>query len=98
MSSLMDDYVESVSAELLETNLTGLFEMLNGEQEKMLQMLYRGSMCDIVYLVETFRARMKHEAHAAAIRSWTPTLEAFATIRAEDERSTAMCRDARVAR
>lgn len=86
MSSPMDDYVESVSAELLETNLTGLFDCLNGEQEKMLQTLYRGSMCDIVYLVETFRARMKHEAKAAAIRSWTPTVEAFATIRAEDGR------------
>lgn len=87
MSSPMDDYVESVSAELLENNLTGLFEMLNGDQELMLQTLYRGSMCDIVYLVETFRARMQHEAQAAAIRSWTPTVEAIATIRAEDGRA-----------
>lgn len=87
MSSLMDDYVESVSAEILETNLTGLFECLNGDQETMLKTLYKGNMCDIVYLVEQFQARMKKEAREIAIRSWTPTVEAFATLRAEDERS-----------
>lgn len=87
MSSLMDDYVESVSADLLETNLTGLFEMLNGDQEPMLQTLYKGNMCDIVYLVERFQDRMKKEARDAAIRSLTPTVEAFATIRDEDERA-----------
>lgn len=87
MSSLMDDYVESVSSELLETNLTGLFEMLNGEQEQMLQVLFKGNMCDVVYLVERFQDRMKKEAREAAIRSWTPTVEAFATLRAEDERA-----------
>lgn len=81
-----EDFVKTEADKLIKSDLTGLFAMLNGEEEQMLQTLYRGSMCDLVYLVETFRARMNHEARGAALRAWTPTEETRAILAMLDGR------------